>query len=273
MSPWLESVGQAPEHPERRLSLAEAAARLGCHVETLRLRVRQGRLWVTRGPHGRYYVTEEELSFLLPPRRVKRRDLAPALPPELVAEDIDALLGRRGSLAAWHRSLLEDLRRDPAADRHLFRALAVQALLLRRVNTVETATLLGLSVRQVRRLRQQTLVAALASARRRRTRVERGQLRKAAKPIVAQIQQRLVAAGFVAARRDPRSETSGAQRGRVARVALVRYLNPNQVRDLQLAGLNRQQIASIILIGIGADELNELILNGLASAVMGHPIP
>ena len=38
-----------------RLDLA--ADRLGCHVETLRIRVRDGRLPAVRGRHGAYYVS------------------------------------------------------------------------------------------------------------------------------------------------------------------------------------------------------------------------
>jgi excisionase family DNA binding protein len=37
------------------LKLDEAARRLGCHVETLRVHIRDGRLRAVRGPHGAYY--------------------------------------------------------------------------------------------------------------------------------------------------------------------------------------------------------------------------
>lgn len=47
-----------------RLDLA--ADRLGCHVETLRIRVRDGRLPAVRGRHGAYYVSEPALAALPP---------------------------------------------------------------------------------------------------------------------------------------------------------------------------------------------------------------
>jgi len=268
MTPSLDSE----RGPSADVSLADAAARLGCHVETLRLRIRQGRLDARRGPHGRYYVTEEELSFLLPPRRMKRQPPDPALL-EVVTRDIDELLGGRGRLTGWQRALLEMVRADPKADRHLYRALAATSLLLARLNTLETAVLMGISVRQVRRLRRQTLSAAFHGALRRQHRAEQGRLRRAAKPIVTEIQTQLRVVGFEPARRDPRSGVSGARAGTTARIALVRNLNPDQRRDLQLAGLSASQVAAISLIGIGADELQELILNGLPQRPATAPIP
>ncbi len=40
----------------RFLKLDQVAEQLGCHVETLRLRIRSGRLNAVRGPHGAYFI-------------------------------------------------------------------------------------------------------------------------------------------------------------------------------------------------------------------------
>jgi DNA-binding transcriptional MerR regulator len=261
----------APSLESGWLTLKEAAERIGCHVETLRLRVRTGGLEVVRGPHGRYYVSEEELEDLWPIRRMKRR------PPaqdrlDLVMTSIDRLVEDRGRLARWQRALVAVVRDDPAADPPLYRAIAVQALLLAGFNIPETAEQLAMSRRQVRRLRRLTIGGALLAAHQRTQRTERGVLRRAARPVVAELQARLAATGFRAARRDPRSSQSGAQGGRTARIALVRDLNRDQVQDLLLAGLTHTEVAAISLVGIGSDELNELMLNGLPAPGSTDPM-
>jgi len=54
----------------RDLVRLDAAAReIGCHVETLRLRVRDGRLRATTGPHGTYFVALGDVLALDPPHR------------------------------------------------------------------------------------------------------------------------------------------------------------------------------------------------------------
>src|SRR5487761_422291 len=83
----------------RLIKLDAAAKRLGCHVETLRLRIRAGRLKAVRGPHGAYFISGRSLRVLRvrtrPPR--KRRTAT--------AEDLDV---------AW-RAMERRLRRAPAA--------------------------------------------------------------------------------------------------------------------------------------------------------------
>ena len=59
------------------ISLKSAAARLGCHVETLRLLVREDRMDAVRGPHGAYYVSEEELAEAQPWIRFRKRRFDP----------------------------------------------------------------------------------------------------------------------------------------------------------------------------------------------------
>jgi DNA-binding transcriptional MerR regulator len=252
------------------LTLAEAAARLGCHVETLRLRFRRGGLEFRRGPHNRYYVTEEELTYLRPIRRMKRRPLEPERE-DLLRQSLDRLLVDRTGLMGWQRAMLEAIRDHPAADRPLHRALAVRALGEAGFNLRETALQLDISERQVRRLRSMTLTGALLAAYERGKRKERGALRRLARPVVAEIQARLAASGFRPARRDPRSGKSGARDGQTARMLLVRNLSRDQIQDLRMAGLTQQQIHAISLVGIGVDELNELMLNGLPAPDSTNP--
>jgi len=155
---------------------------------------------------------------------------------------IDRLVEDRGRLARWQRALVEAVRDDPQADPPLYWAIAVLALLSGGgFNIPETSEQLAMSRWQVRRLRWLTIGGALLAAHERTQRVERGILRRAARPVVADIQTRLAATGFRAARRDPRSSQSGAQGGRTARVALVRDLNRDQVQDLLLGGVGRQK--------------------------------
>lgn len=254
------------------LTLAEAAARMGCHVETLRIRFRRskGGLDFARGPHGRIYVTEEELSYLVPIRRMKRRPPGPEW-----SAVVDAYLERLTSgaigLIAWEKRLVTAVLADPAADRPLYNALGVQALRRAGLNLPETAGQLGISERQVRRLRRRTFQDAVLAAWKRRQRAERGAVRRTARPIVRAIQAQLAAAGFTPARRDPRSAESGARGGVPARVALVRDLKPDQVDALLRAGLSRSEASAISLVGIGSDELNHLILHGLLADPSAGP--
>ena len=245
------------------LTLAEAAARMGCHVETLRIRFRRSKgLDFARGPHGRIYVTEEELSYLVPIRRMKRRPPGPEWS-AVVNAYLERLASGAVGLIAWEQELVAAVLADPAADRPLFNALGVQALRRAGLNLPETAEQLGISERQVRRLRRLTYQDAVLAAWQRRRRAERGAVRRRARPIVRAIQARLAAAGFRPARRDPRSGESGARGGVPARVALVRDLSRDQARALLRAGLGHSEVAAISLIGIGSDELNHLILHGL----------
>jgi len=48
----LENERVAISKATELMRLDEAARRLGCHVETLRIRVRDGRLAAVRGRHG-----------------------------------------------------------------------------------------------------------------------------------------------------------------------------------------------------------------------------
>src|ERR1700730_3734846 len=85
------------------VKLDDVAKRLGCHIETLRLRVRSGRLKAIRGPHGAYFISARSLRHL----RVRTRPVRQRRTP--TAEDLNA---------AW-RAMERRLRRAPAAHEEL----------------------------------------------------------------------------------------------------------------------------------------------------------
>ena len=133
--------------------LDEVARRLGCHVETLRIRVRDGRLAAVRGPHGAYLLSEESLRDLLPPRRGQ--------PPARIftnaeMEDSWSLVGSiLGASERWRQRELEfvNLLRDhPNRLPALFRLVAVHRLRRIGVSFSQIAEELGISSRQARRL-------------------------------------------------------------------------------------------------------------------------
>lgn len=235
------------------ITLERAAHELGCHVETLRLRVRKGRLKARRGPHGRYYVRDDDLDSIWPPIRFRNRSFDAAKLDEGSQLTLDELIDNRAVIRPHQRVLIDQVRTDPARDIHLRRLLAVHVLLYDGLTTAETAEHLGIS----------TCYAGAQAAVERQARAERGRARKAAGPIVREIQSRLLAAGLRTARRDPKSSQSGARAGQPARVALVRNLDRATKRHLLARGLTVEQVSAISLLGIAADELNELVLRGL----------
>jgi DNA-binding transcriptional MerR regulator len=261
------------EAGRRRMPLAEAAALLGCHVETLRLRIRQGNLAATRGPNGRYLVAAADLFKLRRPRHLRRN-----FTPDQVAgfwRLLDRVAAIEGELEDWERELILEVRANPTADIHLHHELAVYTFTLAGLNVEETAEVAGISTRQVRRLRSRSLIKALAAADARLERQDRGKVRREAKILLRGLQARLAARGFQAARRDPRSSLAGSRMGIPARVALVRKLDHRQTVHLRTNGITDEEIHAITLFGIGADELNELILHGLpaASPTSTQPVP
>lgn len=142
------AMGKVPEG----LTLVEAAERLGCHVETLRLRVRDRELKVRRGPHGRYYVREEDLAEMPALRR-------PVVRREYSAEELAAGWGllenyvvSLGADRPTVQRVLNEITDQPGRLRHYYRLLAVKRLRLVGLTFDQVATELGISERQVRRL-------------------------------------------------------------------------------------------------------------------------
>ena len=268
LSPYSWRIGMSEFLEPGLISLKEAAAMLGCHVETLRLRVRRGGMDAVRGAHGEYFVTEDELAWVVPRIRFRKRHFEPAALEEKARIILEGLLANRAVIRPRHLELIGQLQKDPRSDPHLNRLLRVHALLLAGLRTSEIADQVGISSRHVQRLQRLNLLAGAEAALERAARVERGRARRAALPIVRDIQRRVAATGFQTARRNPKSSQSGARDGQTARTVLVRSLDRAMQRHLLANGLSPEQLAAISLVGIGVDELNELILRGLPEATI-----
>jgi hypothetical protein len=137
------------------IKLSDAAHRLGCHVETLRLRIRSGQLKATRGRHGAYYVSRKDVASL--PRPAQRPPRAPA--PQPTSDEVEAswdqmeqYLGNPRLGLARELKLLRQIRAEPASNRKLYRVIAVNRLGRAGMSFPTIAGELSMSTRQVRRL-------------------------------------------------------------------------------------------------------------------------
>jgi hypothetical protein len=135
------------------VKLDKAASRLGCHVETLRLHIRTGRLVAVRGPHGAYYVDAEDLAAYPRPRR--------GWPPPGVYSDEE--LERSWSLVegvlpkarAWRDrelAVVDELHKHPERNRRLYRLVSVHRLRRLGLTFGQIAPELGITSRHARRL-------------------------------------------------------------------------------------------------------------------------
>ena len=133
--------------------LDEAARRLGCHVETLRIRVRDGRLPAVRGPHGAYYVADRDLVELLEPRRgwPPRRTFT-RTQIESSWELVDAILSPAKEWSKRELALVRELRASPAANIRLYRLISVHCLRRLGLAFEDVGVELGISARHARRL-------------------------------------------------------------------------------------------------------------------------
>ena len=102
--------------------LTDVAEKLGCHVQTLRIRVRSGRLKADRGPHGAYYISAQSRGGLL----VRRRPIVQVGAP--TAQDVESawrrVKTRLGRMPGAHDEvgpLLQALEADPELNRALYR--------------------------------------------------------------------------------------------------------------------------------------------------------
>ena len=142
--------------------LDDAARGLGCHVETLRLRVRDGRLGAKRGPHGAYFITRQDLLALEPPRRgqapaqrLSRSQLNDAWAP------VTEVVLRSGRWRERELALAEDIYRDPEISPTIHRLISVHRLRKGGVSFDQIADELGISARHARRLYHRRVYMAL----------------------------------------------------------------------------------------------------------------
>jgi len=144
------------------ITLAEAARSVGCHVETLRVRVRDGRLRAVRGAHGAYYVDLRDLAALPKPRRGWPE------PREVTASQLegswDLVEGTLGPALAWRDrelDLVDKLRADPETNLRLYRLVSVHRLRLLGLTFNQIAAEVGVSRRHARRLAGRSVFLAL----------------------------------------------------------------------------------------------------------------
>jgi len=142
--------------------LDTAARELGCHVETLRLRVRDGRLRAWRGPHGTYFVARDELRRIEPPHRGQRpaQRLSRSQLNEAWAPVMEVVL-RSGQWRERELALAEEICDHPEMSPTIHRLISVHRLRKGGVPFDQIAEEVGISARHARRLYHRRVYMAL----------------------------------------------------------------------------------------------------------------
>jgi hypothetical protein len=253
-----ERVEAGGGEASQRLKLSDAARRLGCHVETLRIRIRKRELEASRGPHGAYYVTVAALEKMPAIERHQQ-------PRSFTGEELEyswkafkeLLIADRGPQPEL-LALVDEIRAEPARNLVVHRLLSVHRLLLTDLSFEEIALHLGISSRHARRLARRRPLMALRWLRMERRR--RKQLTRArARAIVDELQQSLEAGGFRGHMQPLRGMAKIVTKRDSAPAFPVRRLTRYEQRQLRQGGLSEEQLEAIQLVGLGADELHELM--------------
>jgi AraC-like DNA-binding protein len=243
----------------RFLKLDQVAEQLGCHVETLRLRIRSGRLKAVRGPHGAYFISARSLRVLRVRTRPPRQRRTPT------AEDMNvawrAMERHLRRLPAAHEELepfLEALKINHAINVGAYRLVCAGGLHELGFNADEIAARLNVSARHARRLIGKDPGVAVAKAAHRWAPVE-------ARRIVTALRTQLQAEGirfhqWVMRGRRRIGPPTHPDRPRPA--FKVKRLLQDESAGLRRAGLSPEQVWAISIVGLGSDELNELLLRG-----------
>jgi hypothetical protein len=244
----------------RLIKLDAAAKRLGCHIETLRLRIRTGRLKAVRGPHGAYFISTRSLRGLRvrkPPPWKRRRPTAEEW--EAVWEAAERRLRRESrafdELLPFHRAL----KTGPTLNRRASRLLCAYGLRLLGFDVVPIAGELGVSERHARRLLRRDLVGPIAGAAHRWAQIE-------ARRLVGELRAGLKAEGFRFHQwvmRGDRVAGPPTHPDRPRPAFKVRTLNRDEKIALRRSGVSEAQIWAIGIAGLGSDELNQLLLHGV----------
>ena len=246
-------------HP---IKLSEAARSLGCHLETLRLRVRSGEIVARRGAHGAFFISQAQLAKIRPPLRSGGRTFDPD---ELdwtwrlvedVSPDFDV-----DEIAR----LIEMVRRDQSANREFYNLLSVARLRRAGLTTAEVASQVGISSRHVRLLAAVDLDEEVERLANRQQAREKAAAMRKAMAIVIELENRVHAAGLkehaMRARRNEPLRSTGRPRPALR----VRQLDRAMRVNLRGSGVTREQLEAIAIAGISIDVLNELLLNGFTT--------
>jgi len=144
------------------VKLDEAARRLACHVETLRVHIRDGRLTAVRGPRGAYYLDARDVARYPRPQRgwPKPREFSE----RELGESWSLIEGILPKAMAWRDrelDLVDELRAHPERNRRLHRLLSVHRLRRLGLTFSQIAAELGITSRHARRLNAASVFLAL----------------------------------------------------------------------------------------------------------------
>ncbi len=241
------------------VKLGDAAKRLGCHIETLRLRIRAGRLKAIRGPHGAYFISGRSLVGLrihkLPTRK-RRRPTAQER--ESAWEAVARRLRRQPRAFDELLPFLQALKARPSLNTRAHRLLCAHGLQELDFDAAFIAEELGVSVRHARRLTRKDLAESVAGAAHRWAQME-------ARRLVRELRGGLKAEGFRFHQwvmRGDRVMGPPTHPDRPRPAFKVKMLSRDEKISLRKGGMSDAQIWAIGTVGIGADELNELLLRG-----------
>jgi hypothetical protein len=274
------------------IKLEAAARQLDCHVETLRIRIRSGKLKAYRGAHGAYFIRADALQRLLV-RNTRRVRMPTAKDLELawrksrlrVGEELARKRVRDEPRHAdierrWEAQLIKHfsaiqrvdrlpehyemvvpflhvLKSDPDMHRAIYRLLLGQGLGSLGFRPTQVAPILGVSPRQARRVVRKREIATPVF------RAARHWAPRRAQHLIDELRSGLQSDGSEFHRRmmtRSRWHPFGREGPRPA--FLVRKLKRDEIMGLHRAGLSDEQIWAITIVGIGSDELNQLLLRG-----------
>jgi hypothetical protein len=255
-------MGFMTETRGRWIDLTTAAGVVGCHPITLRRHVRAGTIEATRGAGGAYFLRRSDVTRLArkPPRRGRPKARRRRITDEVLAGAwawVDACLMH----SARERAYVREVATDPERDLPTYRLALAHGLAAEGISIAQSARVLGVSERHVRRLLWRVLEWGLGPLYYRRLeRSARIKKEQEARTLVDRISATLVGSGV---------------RSHIARQysVLVPYRpsRPGRIRPepsaatiahLQAAGLNAEEIEAVLIVGLSAEELNELLLRG-----------
>jgi hypothetical protein len=239
--------------------LTDVADRLGCHVETLRIRIRSGRLKAVRGPHGAYYISTQSRGGLL----VRKPPVAQVGAPTV--QDVEAAwrrvktrLSRMPGAEDELVPFLRALEADPGLHRAIYRLAVACGLRELGYGVAGIAAAIGVSERQARRLIGKDPNRPVARV------AHRWWLREARR-LVGELRSELQAEGIRFhewTMRGRRKAGPPIRPDRPRPAFNVKALLRDERLVLQRAGLSLAQIKAIEVVGMSADELNQLFLRG-----------
>lgn len=263
MTPGRSKTGRAPL-PDEWIRVTDAALQLGCHVATLRRRIRAGQLGARIGPGRAQYLSRAAVRRLL-----RLGTPTPGRPRTQWVQVADETLeGAWGWVMAAlsHRDQDLDyalqLAADPARDRSTYRYVLAHGLFWAEgMPTAQVAGVLGITDRHVRRLLAWDLEWGLgAVAWRRLNREQRDDRLRLANRTIARLRARLRRQGVVSHIPIRYSRALPYRPSKPRQVKPER--SPTAAAQLKDAGLSTQEIDAVFLVGLTAEELNELLIRG-----------